>query len=1125
MKMISRFSAAFGGGLRNGFKKPKKSWKPAIAALLAAILLCSMLPLSISAEDLSAVSDGGIGFNYGDSDFLLVTMPTTEGCYTYGLWGPWDTEETAVNAASLPSSSWDWEWAVQKEAAGYRMILNGVSGDYATASNLCDGLLYKCDLTLELRGSNRFRMDASGAGNNAAIRGIGDLTIEGEGSLTLSGFYRNPAHGIVVDGAVVISGGKLQISAENDAVCADSVQLGSEVYALASEDAEGKNGQNYTGGSLSGKRFLQTAYASSGANPAVSFSPNQGTGTMDSVNAKGAYALPTNGFTAPVGMQFKGWKVNDIEYAVGDRILVTSDTVVTAVWEDDPNTFTVKFAANGGSGSMAAAKGIAGEYTLPANGFTNPAGKQFKGWSVSSTEYAPGDTINVAADTVVTALWEDDSATIAIHFDGNGGSGYMNSVADTSAFSYTLPANGFGAANYISSFGGWLVNGVVMQPGDTITVTEDITVKALWNNLSVSGVAVTHNNTDNITASGITSGTVSYNPATQTLTLNNATIYSTYGGGTMTSAINTGHYFDGTLTINLVGNNTIYGDLVSGPATSSHRYAIIAKDLAFKGSGSLTVTASEAESGSFYYAIESDNDIRVESGCTITAIAKPYGLAHCAPLSYSGSLITNGSTILGSTSASGTPIAPYKELGAAAKYAKILPAYNVTVSFVANGGSGTMADQAVVCGDEYPLPECEYAAPLGKQFKAWSVNGAEKKVGDIVYFAEDTAITALWEERHICNLQPVEKDWPTCTQGGKEAYYKCDCGKGYEDLNGLIVIPDIESWGNLPKLDHTPSGWKQDSEKHWKECTNANCGIVIEGSEAAHSATGANAATCLKAAVCDDCGISYGTVANHRPKSAWSKDASGHWHDCTTEGCTEKLDFATHTPDHQGGATEEYPILCTACGRTLEPQLNHIHRFDQEVAEEEYLASEANCLEPAKYYFSCACGAKGTETFSGGAANGHTEGTEWKNDEHHHWHLCTVADCGAIIDHSKAEHTPDRAAATATDPIRCAICAFKLAPALGHTHAYPADWKSDAAKHWKECACKNKANAAAHTDKNADGKCDVCAFTVGNGGNASSSPQTGDSSNPWLWFALLTLSAAGLFGLAFYNRKKEANKS
>lgn len=50
----------------------------------------------------------------------------------------------------------------------------------------------------------------------------------------------------------------------------------------------------------------------------------------------------------------------------------------------------------------------------------------------------------------------------------------------------------------------------------------------------------------------------------------------------------------------------------------------------------------------------------------------------------------------------------------------------------------------------------------------------------------------------------------------------------------------------------------------------------------------------------------------------------------------------------------------------------HIHVFDKQVASENYFAKEATCLEKAKYYYSCSCGEKGTETFESGEALGHS---------------------------------------------------------------------------------------------------------------------------------------------------------
>ena len=139
----------------------------------------------------------------------------------------------------------------------------------------------------------------------------------------------------------------------------------------------------------------------------------------------------------------------------------------------------------------------------------------------------------------------------------------------------------------------------------------------------------------------------------------------------------------------------------------------------------------------------------------------------------------------------------------------------------------------------------------------------------------------------------------------------------------------------------------------------------------------------------------------------------------------------THTPDHTGHATEEYAIKCTECGYVIEAQLNHVHVFDKEVVDEQYKATDATCLKPATFYKSCACGEKGTETFENGRVIDHTEGTEWKSDKDNHWHTCTVAGCGVVIESSKAAHTPDREAATETDPIKCSVCDYIITPALG----------------------------------------------------------------------------------------------
>ncbi len=87
---------------------------------------------------------------------------------------------------------------------------------------------------------------------------------------------------------------------------------------------------------------------------------------------------------------------------------------------------------------------------------------------------------------------------------------------------------------------------------------------------------------------------------------------------------------------------------------------------------------------------------------------------------------------------------------------------------------------------------------------------------------------------HTHNLTLVPAKAPTCTENGNTAYYTCDgCDKWFEDATGASEITDKTSV-ILAATDHSASDWKSDNTDHWKECTVVGCGVVIEGSKAAH---------------------------------------------------------------------------------------------------------------------------------------------------------------------------------------------------------------------------------------------------------------------------------------------------
>ena len=137
------------------------------------------------------------------------------------------------------------------------------------------------------------------------------------------------------------------------------------------------------------------------------------------------------------------------------------------------------------------------------------------------------------------------------------------------------------------------------------------------------------------------------------------------------------------------------------------------------------------------------------------------------------------------------------------------------------------------------------------------------------------------------------------------------------------------------------------------------------------------------------------------------------------------------------------------------------------------------------------------------------------------------------------------------DADKTVIVTYKSIP---HTHSYGADWKSDADNHWHECPCGDRKDTAAHTfkwviDKEATAttrgskheECTVCGYkkaaveipATGSAAKPSdqpdksgntTSPKTGDSSNPVLWSALLFISGGAVIGTTVVSRKKKHNR-
>ena len=247
-----------------------------------------------------------------------------------------------------------------------------------------------------------------------------------------------------------------------------------------------------------------------------------GAGTPITKATMGTTVTLTAG-AAPSGQMFDKWVVNgvvvaDANSATTTFVMPAGNVTATATYKNIPVvSYTVSFDANGGTGSMADATGISGEYTLPENGFTAPAGKQFKAWSVGGVEKAVGDKITVTANTTVTAVWEAVEYNVTV----TGGTASVGAgtpiIKATMGTTVILTA---GAAPFGQMFDKWVVTGLDTT-GMDLTKTEikfqmpagDVTFKATYLTVTKYEIYVVDGTKDKSPAKAGETITITANPA------------------------------------------------------------------------------------------------------------------------------------------------------------------------------------------------------------------------------------------------------------------------------------------------------------------------------------------------------------------------------------------------------------------------------------------------------------------------------------------------------------------------------------------------------------------------------------------------------------------------------------
>ena len=648
-----------------------------------------------------------------------------------------------------------------------------------------------------------------------------------------------------------------------------------------------------------------------------------------------------------------------------------------------PAEYTVRFNANGGGGTMADVTGVSGSYTLPSCGFTEPEGKQFKGWSTSADgSVISGTTYEVSSDTTFYAIWESKEYSIIVT-DGKATIGAGSEISKAAqGTTITLTAN---AAPDGKVFDKWVVESgnTTLEDANSETTTfimpdSEVSVKATYKNAPVTTYSLTTqvnggHGTISASKTGLTEG------STETVTFTPDDGYE----------------------IDLVTVNGVVTDVLSNIL-----------NVTMDADKTVIVTYKAIPHTHTYdQEIQKPETLKSAADCTNDAVY--FKSCSCGEIS-------------------------------------------TTETFTA---AGTQLGHAWAS---------DWSKDTDNHWKECSRCHEKKDEAAHDYGSDNICDTCGYDKTvpHTHNLTLVPAKAPTCTEKGNTAYYTCDgCDKWFEDATGASEITDKTSV-ILAATGHSASDWKSDNTDHWKECTVVGCGVIIEGSKAAHTAgewiidTPATATTSgSKHKECTVCGYTMATETipatgggehTHSYGSEWKNDADNHWHECS---CGDKKDTAAHTA---GEWIIDTPATATTSG--------------------------------TKHKKCTVCGYTMTiETIPAtGGEHTHSYGSDWKNDATNHWHECSCGDKADKAAHDFKWVVDKEATATqkGSKHEECRVCGYKKAaveiPATG-TPTEPGK----------------------PTD--------------------SDSSQTGDNSNMILWIALLFVSGGVVIGIIVYSKKKKEN--
>ena len=351
---------------------------------------------------------------------------------------------------------------------------------------------------------------------------------------------------------------------------------------------------------------------------------------------------------------------------------------------------------------------------------------------------------------------------------------------------------------------------------------------------------------------------------------------------------------------------------------------------------------------------------------------------------------------------------------------------------------------------------------------------------------------------------------------------------------------------------------RQYANDKWHRC-DLTCTVCDNTWDYWESHIWSGTATCTSGRTCTLCGGSSEPLGHDW--GAWTQNSDEKTH---TRICKRDTSHTETENCHGGTATCTAKAVCTVCGGEYGEMA--AHSFTAEKAEAQYLKSAATCTEKAIYYKSCAvCGlsSEGTAdeaTFFSGNALDHNWGAWTQNsDEKTHTRICK-----RDTSHTETENCID-----ANKDHKCDICDYIISECADDNKDHKCDYcgKKLTEHTGGKVTCKDKAkcevcgaeygelDAKNHTDlkhfpataatKTTEGNieywyCEGCGkyYSDKDGTKEikkadtvtaklkddSKSPQTGDTANPALWFALLIVSGGVAIGTTVVSRKKKYNR-